>query len=562
MLHRLIAVLFLVLAPAIANAQVSVAPREGRTALSVNLAEVIAWSAEVPFIDQMRSATTWLGHLPNQWGGIEEPELIEMGVLNEQGWIRQVPRNATKLSTSVLVDLPPGMTSLEGRWHVRWEGTAYLGFVGAARNVRYGDNSATFDYVSGEGSVIIEFNRGTLRNLSVVHERHLEAFEAGEIFNPDWLARLGPVEQMRFMDWMRTNNSEVVEWSERAQLSDYTWSRRGVPLEAIIALANHTGAEPWINIPHQANDDYVRQFAALVRDQLDPELRAWFELSNEIWNWTFRQADWAEQTARARWDREWAWVQYGAVRAAEVMRIVDEVYTDDLERRVRVMGLFTAWLGLEADMLEAPDYMAESPDHRPPHEFFDVLAVTGYFSGELHNDNRREMILGWLSESRAQAERAADAEGLSGTARDAYIAEHRFDHALEQAGQELLDGSVSGTSEHTVRDLIDRTLPYHVDIARRYGMALVMYEGGTHVVASPTDHGNQELVEFFTALNYSEQMGDLYRALIAGWFTLTDAPFTAYMDIGKPSVWGSWGALRHLDDENPRWTALIEATAR
>jgi hypothetical protein len=56
-------------------------------------------------------------------------------------------------------------------------------------------------------------------------------------------------------------------------------------------------------------------------------------------------------------------------------------------------------------------------------------------------------------------------------------------------------------------------------------------------------------------------MGDLYRALLTGWRTLTPAPFTAYMDIGRPSVWGAWGHLRHLDDQNPRWDALMDATA-
>jgi Ca2+-binding RTX toxin-like protein len=26
--------------------------------------------------------------------------------------------------------------------------------------------------------------------------------------------------------------------------------------------------------------------------------------------------------------------------------------------------------------------------------------------------------------------------------------------------------------------------------------------------------------------------------------------------VGSPSKWGSWGALRHLDDANPRWDVL------
>jgi hypothetical protein len=40
------------------------------------------------------------------------------------------------------------------------------------------------------------------------------------------------------------------------------------------------------------------------------------------------------------------------------------------------------------------------------------------------------------------------------------------------------------------------------------------------------------------------------------WAALSDAPFTAFNDVESPSRWGSWGLLRHLADDNPRWRAL------
>lgn len=560
-MFRFVLAFVLIALPGLAAARIDVAPREGRRALALNLAEVVGWSTELPFIDVMHNATRWIGHLPDQWGGMDEAALFEAGVLDEDGWPTGVPRNARRISTSVLVDLPAEMTSTAGRWHAHWEGTAYLGFTGAARNVRFGDNSATFDFAPGNGAVLIQFNRGSVRNLTIVHERNLAAFEAGALFNPDWLVRVGDVEQFRFMDWMLTNNSEVTSWDQRARMSDYSWARRGVPLEAMIRLANETGAEPWFTLPHLADENYVRQFAQTVHDSLNPELRAWFEFSNEVWNWTFAQADWAEQAARGRWDREWGWVQFAAVHAAEVMGLVDEVYADAPERRVRVLGLFTGWLGLEHDMLEAPDYVAEDPSHRPPRESFDALAVTGYFSAEFSSEDKQALLQTWLADSLEAAQASADEQGLTGEARDVYLTAHRFDQALDLAGRELLDGSVSGNPENSVRDLIDRTLTHHAAIARSYDLALVMYEGGSHVVVRPEFHEDQELVQFFTLLNYSPQMGDLYRALLTGWRSLTQAPFNAYMDIGMPSVWGSWGALRHLDDQNPRWQALMDATA-
>ena len=389
----------------------------------------------------------------------------------------------------------------------------------------------------------------------MVHERNLPLHQAGALFNPDWLARVGDVAVIRFMDWMLTNHSEVQTWDQRPRVTDYSWSRRGVPLEVMLRLANETGADPWFTLPHLADDEYVRQFAEQVREGLGSDLRAWFEFSNEVWNWSFAQADWAEQNARARWNRDWAWVQFGAVRAAEVMRVIDSVYVGQESRRVRVLGLFTGWIGLEADMLAAPDYVAEDPANRPPREFFDALAVTGYFNAELHAESRRAMVQGWLDESRAAAE--ASAAALPDAARQAHIQAHRFDLAIQRAGEELINGP-----ENSVRHLLDVTLAHHAQVARENGMALVMYEGGTHVVTRPEDHGNDELVEFFEALNYSEPMGQAYRELIEGWQALTPTPFVAFMDIGPPTIWGSWGHLRHLDDDTPRWRALMDLTAR
>lgn len=61
--------------------------------------------------------------------------------------------------------------------------------------------------------------------------------------------------------------------------------------------------------------------------------------------------------------------------------------------------------------------------------------------------------------------------------------------------------------------------------------------------AWPEDHGKQDLIAFFTAQNYAPQIGDLYHALLAGWHSLTPESFMAYIDIGRPSIWGSRDSL-------------------
>src|SRR5690606_32436759 len=103
------------------------------------------------------------------------------------------------------------------------------------------------------------------------------ALAAGEIFNPDWLARIEGVKGLRFMDWMATTDATLARAEDRPRVSNYSWARNGVPVEVMAALANRLRAEPWITLPHMAEDGLVRAYAAAMRDGLDPGLRVWVE---------------------------------------------------------------------------------------------------------------------------------------------------------------------------------------------------------------------------------------------------------------------------------------------
>lgn len=536
-----------------------VAARPGRRDLAWNLGEVSYWSSQQPFLDAIRSAQPWVGHLPGQWGGWGEADLAATGALDADGWLLRVPPDVTHISTMVFAEMPAAMASFAGEWIARWEGDARITFTGAAQNVQMRGNEAVITFTPGQGALIIEVRGGSLRDLTLVQDAHLETFDEGALFHPAFLARIGDAENLRFMDWMRTNNSTLARWDDRPRIHDYSWERRGVPLEILVRLANDTGAEPWFTLPHQADDEYVRQFAQMVRADLRADLRAWVEYSNEVWNFSFQQAHWAEEQARARWGREWAWTQFYSMRAAQVMGIWSQVFADAPDRLVRVIATQTGWIGLEGDLLEAPLWQAEG--NPPPWQSFDVYAVTGYFNAELHEDSRQPMIRAWLDESLAAAQAQADAQGLTGAAREAHIQAHRFDLAVQRAGEELIDGRHSGRPEGTIRTLLDQVLPHHAQVAADRGLALVMYEGGTHVVTQPSQHQDADLVAFFDALNHSDAMGAAYRDLVTGWQAITPAPFNAYVAIGAPGIWGAWGALRHQDDDNPRWRALMDTTA-
>ncbi len=525
-------------------------------ALGLNLAGINDWSVQQPFLNVMKTARPWIGHKPKAWGGFETAQLVAGGHLDARGYPVSIPQGATGLSTLVLTDLPETAALVAGRYVLTWDGYARLTIGGRATAQQIGDNRIAFDYTPGPGPVILTVTAldpaRPLSNMVLVRQDRAAALAAGDVFNPDFLARLDGVRLLRFMDWLATNDSTLSLAADRPRPDDMTWAARGVPVEVAVALANRLGADAWFNVPHLAEDALVRAMAEAARG-LDPGLRAYVEFSNEVWNWQFAQARWADTMARARWGEDGPWVQYYALRASEVADIWAQVFGDG-DRLVRVISSQTGWLGLEEQVLNAPLVIAEG---RPaPATRFDAYAVTAYFSALLGTPDKAPVVRGWLAASLAEAGAGAKAQGLSGEAAAAFVAAHRYDLAVARAAEELEAGLVTGQADDTLQDLLTEVLPYHAAAARAAGLELVVYEAGSHVVGAGAVVEDAELAAFFQYLNYTPQMGDLYARLVAGWAALSPAPFTAFNDIGAPSKWGSWGALRHLGDDNPRWQAL------
>lgn len=532
--------------------------------LGLGLAGIDDWSVQQPFIDVMKTARPWIGHLPGQWGGWGVAELAAGGYLDANGWPRAIPPELTGITTLILTDLPPEAATSAGRYRLLHAGEGTLLIEGRARNIARRPGEISFDFTPGDGAVQITIAAtdadNPLRDIRVIREDQIAAWQAGAMFNPDWIGRIRGARMVRFMDWMATNGSTQSDFSTRAKPSDYSWARKGVPLDVMVALANELRADPWFTLPHRANDAYFRSFAEHVRDHLAPSLRAHVEYSNEVWNWQFEQARWAEEQALNLWGQAGGWVQYYGMRAARMADIWAEVFGPEADARlVRVVATQTGWPGLEAQILAAPLWLAHDHAARAPVASFDAYAVTGYFSGQLGSDVKLGMVRGWLRDSLSAAEANASAEGLSGDAHAAHVARHRFDLATQMAAAEMADGAVSGTPDDTLEQLLGHTLPYHAKVAKAHGLDLMMYEGGSHVVGNGTMVDEDDLTAFFIHLNYTPEMGNLYTRLRAGWHGLSDAPFNAFVDVYRPNKWGSWGALRHLGDENPRWQALARA---
>jgi hypothetical protein len=95
-------------------------------------------------------------------------------------------------------------------------------------------------------------------------------------------------------------------------------------------------------------------------------------------------------------------------------------------------------------------------------------------------------------------------------------------------------------------------------VADRYGLRLVAYEGGSGYVDMT---GNNALATLYARANMDARMSTLYTTFLAKWQQATaGAPFNQYNDVGQYTAYGSWGALQNvLDTSSPKYDPLVTA---
>ena len=203
--------------------------------------------------------------------------------------------------------------------------------------------------------------------------------DAKSLFHPLFLERLAPFEVLRFMKWQRTETDTNRTWDKRAKPDDARWSTdAGVPAEVLIDLANETGKHPWFCMPHLADDDYVRHFAKLVKERLRPDLKAYVEYSNEVWNWVYPATHHADAEGKRLKLGDPAFGRYYAQRSVEVFKIWEAEF-GGRDRLVRVLAsqFVNAWLSEQVltwqDAYKHADVFAVAPYFG--HEYGDAKAA-------------------------------------------------------------------------------------------------------------------------------------------------------------------------------------------
>jgi len=136
-------------------------------------------------------------------------------------------------------------------------------------------------------------------------------------------------------------------------------------------------------------------------------------------------------------------------------------------------------------------------------------------------------------------------------------------------GKELTASEVARWPVDRVLDYVEsKSLPDAVKVicdtkrvADAYGLTLVAYEGGQHLVGVAGGENNEELTKLLHQANAHPRMVHIYDRYLAAWADAGGDLFCHFSSISRWSKWGSWGAMQYYDDD-PRTSSKCMSLMR
>lgn len=484
-------------------------PDNGKSPVGTNLAAIVDYSPEWPFVDAFKTARPWISSSESKWDDGRKLDL------DEDGWVKSLKPG--QRARALLFWSPDFHDHPAGEYEIVYDGRGTLDFW-PQKLVKQEPGRAVIQVDPKQGiGIMITSTDATdpIRNIRV-YLPGLGTPSRTATFRPEFLDSIRPYKVLRFMDWMNTNGSPVRTWSDRPPTTDATYQRRGVPLEVMVELANTLQADPWFTIPHEADDAYVEQFATYVRDRLDKQRLVYVEHSNEVWNSGFPQHTYALGKGEERKlgnDKWQAGLRWHSRRSVEIFKIFAKVFGEPgLERVVRVMGAQAANAWAAAELLEYEDAWKHT----------DALAIAPYFGGSFGSPENRAKTAAMTT---AQLFDAMRAESLATVA--SWMKEQK-------------------------------------KVANRFAVSLIAYEGGQHLVGVGPSQNDDKINALFDAANRASDMGPLYAAYLQAWRAGGGDLFVHYYSTGPSSKFGRWGARESLKQSRaqaPKYDALLQFIA-
>ncbi len=506
--------------------------------IGMNISELNYYTPSILFTDVMTTAGDLMSvHAGSGW---------------DSGKIDRIPRDINGYPLSLPVDIDGNSSWVRfminnhysGTYRILFDGTGTLG-ASAYQNAGLWyvtlDGTGTHQYIDIETSA----SGDPVRNIRIL-PADLPDFNDYPLFLEPVVETLRPFHVIRFMDVFRTNFSIQRDWADRSTTSYFTQSSaRGMAHEYAIALCNELDSDVWICVPHMASDDYIRQMAALWRDNLEPGLNIYLEYSNEVWNFGFAQFSWVNDNAVGGNYFGYPWP---AARDAYV--------TADLQ---------ALSANPDNNFPEKNAYMMERTFRIWNQEFGSPDRVINVACGQGPWFDVTERVARYLDQN---ASGNARAEALSVGGYFVYTeADHNYwlanpTHATPSLMMDRVLTAQENNGAYSAWYCARET----AKIARTYGLDFLVYEGGQHLQPF-----NQEEWPYNEALYAAQLHEKMYRMYLLNFEAHAAADVDCKLFIAwnflneRKSKYGSWGHLENISQIGsdysvtaPKFQALLD----
>ena len=520
--------------------------------LAMNVMPINYYTAEQPFLNIFKTSgvsqstpSGWVTHSTTTWDTGEEAYLQ----LDSNGYPTTLTAassdpHSPQLFNSVGLILERGLPNSNagtglpyraGQYVVLYDGQGTLSYGFDAKLVSSSPGRDVINVAtptSGAGidlritSTDPNHTGNYIRNIRVVKAEEEQLLQAGNVFEPNFLSLMQRFHVLRLMQWLAIDGpgGTLTNWSSRPHPTDAGWgSDNGVPLEVALELCNATGADCWLNVPHQANDDYITQMATMAHTMLGASQKVYIEFSNEVWNGAYAQFNYSSSQGAALWpnagvnaftyNRNW----YG-MRTAQTCDIWKSVWGADASRVVCVLASQAAQTLTATSSLQCALWTGSG--HAPcSNHGISAIAIAPYFgygqpppSWLSASDGGLSLLFQWLDASQT---------------------------------------TVSGWEAAYKTALAPYNLPF------------IAYEGGQSLDGFPIYQNGSAMVNLLIAANRDPRMAAEYTTALNNWRANGGQMYALFADIYSPGNFGEWGALESfldtvspLSSAPPKWQAI------
>lgn len=545
---------------------VSIAPANARYSdnpkLGINVGSLNKLTSSIPFTDIFKSSRGWFTSCEFDWqaGRPIDPGCTRQTSLNTReqdllqldgnGWVRTLPDpHESPIFTSVTSTWKLSKHFPTGRYVVLYDGEGRMKITGDLRMGYQRPGHIEFDLLSPKRNLRLQItstdprrNGNYIRNIRIVPKEFEKTYQRN-VFNPDYLARIRPMHVLRFMPWTNPRANQAVEWNERAGIgtAHYTGDK-GVPAERMVDLANAINATPWLSVPYKASDEYMRQYARMVKNRLRRNHNVYLEFSNEVWNTIFPAATYAARKADKLWHFPYKEVPQGkrrvllasnwyAKRSVEMCRIWKQEFGAQRNRVKCVLGTLNSvpWVGQE--IVDCPLWKQANGCGR----HVDAYGIGPYFGDYIAKLENRQEVKNWTR----------DADG-----------------GKSRLFQEILHGGVLKNSPPGgAMSLLRTQLAANKKIADKYRLQMVAYEGGQHLIRFDPPHTVKDpaVLNLFMSAQKDPRMRQAYKRYLDTWQQGGGGLMIHYYGIGEPEPKNFFGMLDYLHQPStPKYQALMD----